>query len=414
MKLPKAPALRFLPLLVLYLLIVGVNPGTALLSDSARYIWFAKNLAHGYYSPQPDINLWNGPGYPLVLWPFAAVGLPWVWAKVANCFFMFGALLYFHALVRRYTSSRAALAGGYVLGLWPPILRIVPALLTEVLAILLVCGFAFHFCKIGRPGRVRWLHLGLAAAYMAYLALTRVFYGYVMLACLIAFAGIYVWRRAVRRRGALVARWAAVFGLGLLLCAPYLVYTHSLTGKPFYWATSGGLSLYWMASPYESDLGDWYLPGAIKGVPELSKNHSEFFAEIGHLSAVEQDDALKKRALENIAAHPEKFLKNWLANIGRLLFNYPYSYKPLRASTYLYMVPGILLVAVSLLCIPWTLRKRGRVPAEIWALLLVAAVAFGGNTLLSAFNRFLLPILPIVLLWICFVVTRLRRVETAC
>jgi hypothetical protein len=408
MRFPKAPALRLLPLVAVYGWLVTMNPGIAQFSDSTRYIWFAENLTHGYYSPKAYINLWNGPGYPIMLWPFAALGLAWIWAKVANCILMFGAVLYFYALLRTYVSPRVALVGAYVLGLWPPILRIVPALLTEVLAIFLVCGFAFHFCRLGCGGR-RWLHLGAASAYLAYLALTRALYGYVILACLIAFAGACVWKRVVGMRGRLLARWAVVFGIGLLLCLPYLIYTYSLTGKPFYWSTSGGLSLYWMASPHKADLGDWHLPNAVKGIPELTKNHSAFFAEIGSLSAVEQDAALKRRALENIAAHPGKFARNWLANVGRLLFNSPYSYEREKSSIYLHIVPGVMLVGVSLLCIPLTLRNRRRVPPEMWALLLFAAVAFGGSSLLSAFNRFFLPILPIVLLWICFVVSRLVR-----
>lgn len=408
MRFPRRPAFALLPLAALYILIVLTHPSVPPYSDSTRYIWFADNLARGYYSPKPDINLWNGPGYPLILWPFAALGLPWVLAKLANCVFMFGALVYFHATLRSYVSPRAALITVYALGLWPPIIRIVPWLLTEVLSIFLVSGFAFHASKLGEQRRWRWLHLGIASLYMAYLSLTRVLYGYVMLACLIAFAGLYIWRRR-----ALLKAYAMVFGLGLVLCVPYLIYTYSLTGKVFYWSTSGGLSLYWMASPYKSDLGDWHLPGTIKGTPKLAENHAEFFSEIGGLSQVKQDDALKKRAIENIARHPGAFLMNWLANVGRLLFNYPYSYNPQRLSTYLYMLPGMFLVVASLVCIRPTIARRKQLPTEIWALLLFAAVALGGGSLLSTFNRFLLPILPIALLWLCFVLTRLVKIEMA-
>ena len=408
MRFPRRPAFAFLPLVALYLLMVLASPSSAPFSDSTRYIWFAENLARGYYSPRPDINLWNGPGYPFLLWPFAALGLPWGLAKIVNCFLMFGALVYFHAMLRSYVSPRAALVTSYVLGLWPPILRIVPELLTEVLSIFLVCGFAFHVSRLGCRGRKFWFHLSMAAFYMAYLSLTRVYYGYVILVCLVAFAGLYLWKRRP-----LLRAYAIVFGLGLVLCIPYLIYTYSLTGRVFYWSTSAGLSLYWMASPYKSDLGDWHLPSTVKGIPQLAKNHAEFFSEIGSLSQVEQDAALRRRALENIAHHPGAFLKNCLANIGRLLFNYPYAYNPQRPSTYLYALPGMLLVVASLLCIRPTIARRRQVPAEFLALLIFGAVAFGGSSLLSAFNRFFLPLLPIVLLWLCFVLTRFVKIEIA-
>ena len=42
---------------------------------------------------------------------------------------------------------------------------------------------------------------------------------------------------------------------------------------------------------------------------------------------------------------------------------------------------------------------------------LFAAVALGGSSLLSAFNRFLLPVLPILLLWLCFALTRFLKIE---
>lgn len=408
MRFAPRPTVAILPLIAVYVLIVLANPSIQPYSDSTRYIWFAQNLTRGYYSPTPDVNLWNGPGYPMVLWPFAALGSPWVLAKLANCILMFGALVYFHATLRSYVSPRAAVASTYILGLWPPVLRIVPWLLSEVLSIFLACGFAFHVCRIRGDRRGRWLHLVAASLYVAYLSLTKVLYGYVVLVCLVAFAGLYAWRRR-----ALLRSYAAVFGLGLALCVPYLVYTYSLTGKVFYWSTSGGLSLYWMASPYKSDLGDWHLPSAIKGIPKLAENHSEFFSEIGSLSQVKQDDALRRRAIENITGHPGAFLANWLANIGRLLFNYPYAYNPQRSSTYLYMLPGMFLAVACIVCIPASIARRAQLPTEIRALLLFAGVSLGGTSLLSAFNRFLLPVLPILLLWLAFVLTHFVRIAIA-
>ena len=56
-------------------------------------------------------------------------------------------------------------------------------------------------------------------------------------------------------------RWAlralAVASIALAVCVPYLYRNYSLTGRVFYWAQSGGLSLYWMSSPMGEEYGDW-------------------------------------------------------------------------------------------------------------------------------------------------------------
>jgi len=44
------------------------------ISDECRYISFAENLLNGFYSPPfPNINLWSGPGFPIILMPFVSL-----------------------------------------------------------------------------------------------------------------------------------------------------------------------------------------------------------------------------------------------------------------------------------------------------------------------------------------------------
>ena len=50
---------------------------------------------------------------------------------------------------------------------------------------------------------------------------------------------------------------------------PYLFYTYHLTGKHFYWANSGGLGLYWMASPDPNDFGSWFSEEDVATMPQL-------------------------------------------------------------------------------------------------------------------------------------------------
>jgi hypothetical protein len=44
------------------------------IADECRYISFAENLLNGFYSPpSPNINLWSGPGFPIILMPLVSL-----------------------------------------------------------------------------------------------------------------------------------------------------------------------------------------------------------------------------------------------------------------------------------------------------------------------------------------------------
>jgi Methyltransferase domain len=161
---------------------------------------------------------------------------------------------------------------------------------------------------------------------------------------------------------------------------------------------------------YPSELGSWFSVTDVKEKPELAP-HREFFANLERLSDVEQDDALKKQAVYNITHHPAKFAVNWAANVGRLLFSYPFSLGSDRLTTYFYMAPNIFVVVLLLLSLfPAALRPRA-IPFEMWALLIFALTAFGGSTLLSAYDRQFRPLVPILCAWMAFVYVRVLRID---
>jgi hypothetical protein len=394
---------KLVPLLLLYLaLIILLSPDTFQRAE-AYYFGYAEHLLEN--DDSPPATLWWGPGYSLVLIPFAALNAPLLAARLMNAFFLFGALIYFYRTVSLYVAERDSLIFTYVLGLYPPLMRELPLLLTENLVYLLICGFMFHFCKLFQGTGKKPFHLLAASLYLAYLALTKIFFGYVILTGLVFYLIVFVWRRRDQRKITTL-----VYGLSLLWCIPYLLVTYSLTGKVFYWATSGGMSLYWMSSPYAGELGSWFSDDDVQALPELSP-HREFFAGIADLSEVERDEALKKQALDNIIHHPSRFLMNWIANVGRLLFSYPFSYTPQKISTYFYLLPNMFLVVFLVVSVyPATLRRRA-IPYEIYAVLLFALIAVGGTSLLCAYDRQFRPLVPIFLLWLSFVYVRILRIE---
>src|SRR2546426_604258 len=95
-----AKTAKFLPLLAFYLVIVLVFAQDGFQGDEGRYVKFASNLTQGYYADAVYF-LWNGPGYPLLLTPFMALGCSWLLVKLLNAFFLFGGLLYFYRKERR-------------------------------------------------------------------------------------------------------------------------------------------------------------------------------------------------------------------------------------------------------------------------------------------------------------------------
>jgi len=327
-----AEYVRLLPLLLAFTVIVILFAKNDLEGDEGRYLMFAENLTHGFYSPRDTINLWNGPGYPLVLAPFVAFNIPLIVPTLANAVFLFLGVAYVYCTLRLYVRKSRALLAAYLFGLYPANLVALPLLVTEALAAFLVCGYIYHFASlfVRRPGVRR--HLLLAAFYLAYLALTKVLFGYVIAGLLVVAAVAAIWA-VIRRRGNRIGAlpMLAVCALALVLCLPYLVYTRSLTGKVFYWSDAGGSSLYWMSTPYWDELGDWHTNRAVFEDPSLEE-HRGVLAQILSLDSVERDEAFKARALENIVRHPAKFLYNWAANVGRLLFNFPYSHTPQRSS----------------------------------------------------------------------------------
>ena len=410
---------RFLPLLLLYavlVLVAGMQPSAGtppaadgqpaagspeFQGDEGRYVWFAENLLQGYYSPPEELNLWNGPGYPLVLAPFAAYNLSWTLARLANALFLFLAVIYFYRALCLYTDERRALAAAYLLGLYPSLMREVYLLITESLTFLLICALAYYYCLSCQLRRRRGWALAAAALVLAYLCLTKVFFGYVLLASLVVSLIAFLVTGAQ-----LLRRTTLLLLLALAFCAPYLYYTYTLTGQPFYWGNAGGLSLYWMSSPYEGDLGDWHTVGAVYREPALAENHAATFDALAGLDPLARDRALKAQALENIRRHPAKFARNWLANLGRLLFNYPYSYTPQKLSTYYYLLPNAFLVVAMTVCLYAGWLGRRLIPGEIHALLALAVLAFGGSSLLSAYERQFRVLAPLLGLWMVVVSAR--------
>jgi hypothetical protein len=401
----KKEYLMFLPLLTLYLFLVVVLSSNTFQSDEEAYVRYADHLSEGTHSSNSDEDLWFGPGYPMVLTPFVYWELPLLTAKLLNPFFLFGAILYFYKTLSLYIKKDFAIISTYCFGIYPPLLREIYLLMTENLVFFLICGFVFHFCKLYQEFKMNWLHLLAASLYLGSLALTKVFFGYVIPVGVLLYLFLFV--RLGKEK---YIRATLVCVLALICCLPYLFVTYSLTGKPFYWGSSGGLSLFWMSTPYNGEMGDWFSAKDVNERPELSQ-HRTFFDQVAELSEVEKDDIFKNQAKYNIINYPMKYAANWVANIGRLLFSYPFSYTPQKLETYFYMVPNMFIIVLFVLSVFPAILRYKVIPDEIHALIVFAFITLAGTSLLSAYDRQFRPMVPIILLWLSFIYFRVLKIE---
>lgn len=400
------PWLKLLPFLVLYLVLVVLKHSEQLVGDEGRYWSYAGELLKGGFALDGNDFLWSGPGYPLFVAVFRFLDAPLLLPKLFNALFLYlGLVLIYKTLSLYITKQKKAFFLTAILGLYyPSFMQALPSLLTEALAFLCVCAVAYFTCKGLKENKLKWLVL--AGLSIGYLALVKVIFGYVMLLLGILFLAAFLFHKTKSK----VIPFGKIIAFSFLFVSPYLLYTYSLTGKVFYWGNSGGMSLYWISSPYENDLGDWHSFN-FKNHPQLGANHEAFVQSIDVLSPVERDEALKTKAIENITNNKKKFLNNWIANISRLFFSYPLSYlKPSTGMLY-YLIPNMFLIVISCFSLFLSLIKIRSIPYEISFLLLFALVYLAGVSLLSSYARFLFPVVPLLLVWNAFVINKYIRVN---
>lgn len=407
--LPRAPSLRLLPLLALYLLFVLLNAKDVLIGDEGRYVIGARNILQGFLASEESLYLWNGPGYPLYLVPFVALGLPLLWAKLGNAVLLWLALLRVHQSLDLLGPASARegwgnLAVTYGLGV---LLLLhgtgMEVLMTECLSVFFLCGAFWHYLKASRDPVGSRRQTAFAALHLAGLALTKVFFGYAITVGILLAALWWAWSRlcggAVRQ-----SRLAAsVCALALLLCVPYLAYTYKLTDQAFFWSNSGGSQLYCMTLREKELLGDWLNFDAVQAFPEFFTHQAPLYREWAKLDYVTRDQAMKAAAIANLKADPAKYIRNWRANLNRMVFGYPNSRFPgsdpdlaTGNRAFVYAAPFFL----CLFMLPWAWRRRAAVDPTVHAALAFALVSLGGLSLMSAFPRMVFPLLPLLGIWL--------------
>ncbi|MGC1392166.1 MAG: hypothetical protein WA816_14115 [Bacteroidales bacterium] len=421
-KITDNPFLLFSPFLIILIATVLVHKTDASFGDESRYLTYAGNLLHGFYSPPPPvIDLGNGPGYPILLMPFVALRLPLISITLMNALFYFFSIILLFKVLVKFVSFKIALIFSFFYACYINAYENISLILPETLAIFLICLILFFlikaFDKVDFLKSIRYLIL--SGFLIGYLALTKPIFGYVFVFILIAVGVLWIIdRKAIDYKKGLV-----ILCMALTTTAPYLVYTYHLTGKIFYWSSFGGDNLYWMSTPYDGEYGSWYTFNNFKvdslllkskifeGGQSYNANHINDLQEILKYKGVDLDDAYKKIAIKNIKSHPRKFIKNCISNCGRIVFNFPYSFKLQTPDTLIRLPFNGIIVVLGLFCIIPTLLNWRKIAFSIRFILLFALVYFGGSVLGSAETRMFTLIVPILLLWIAYILNKSVRIN---
>jgi 4-amino-4-deoxy-L-arabinose transferase-like glycosyltransferase len=378
--------------LVLYLLTLLAPGGIVDRSDEGLYLAYAERLAHGGYAVRDATHvnfLWYGPGLPLVVAPFAAVDAPMAIIRMIGPVALAASLLVFHRLLRLFVTPGWALGGMLALALYFPLWRLLPRLFTEPLAILLlITGVLCSVHYLRGHGRGWLACAGLA---LGGLLLTRLEFGWVFMASIVVCA---IWW--LLTRGRMARRSLAIFVVALIPALPWLAYTHDLTDRFPYWGNSGGLSLYWMASPYSSDLGEPHPADEVFTNPRLER-HRPLFRRLARLGPVAADDQLRHISRENIEEHPERYVRNLAANFGRIFFRVPFSFEQSPSKILAYGIPGVLLLAglIGGLALRW---RRGLRDADLVPAALIGAFGFGVHLVVAGYPRSIAVLVPLFIL----------------
>ncbi|MDZ4405092.1 glycosyltransferase family 39 protein [Prosthecobacter sp.] len=395
--------------LLFYIAVTLLSHRPDLIWDEGRYLWFAKNLTQGSYITPEKPDLINGPGYPLVLAGLLMVKTPLLGLRMFNAVFMALAAWFSFRSVLPYAGKRWALGVALVTALHPSLVRTAPFLMTEALAVCCIAGFAWAFTAALRAEKWNWLVILAAAFALAWLTLSRVFFGNVIMASM-GFLVLFLpfWKS---QRTALL-RAFAVLALAFAMCAPWLAYTKAKTGDTLCWSTNGGELLYWATSTHEGENGHWFSEEDAQNKPELVANgHRDFYKANYYLPVKEREAALKKKALENIRANPKGVLKNWLCNWGRLIFGFPRSYQAEELIMLVLVAVNGPLLLVVLVAVFGGLKNWHRIPPELLLLTLMLFIYLGGTSLLPGLPRYTVVVWPWIGLGMAAVLARHLRLR---
>ena len=425
-KTSRNPFLLFLPFLIILIIYVVLNPTHGNKGDEARYLEYAHNLLHGFYSPPPPhINLTNGPGYPIILMPFLGLGLPLITITIMNAVFYYLSIVFLFKALQKIVSEKITLFFSFFWACYYIAYQNLPFTHTETFTYLLISLLIFLLLKAFEAGdpRVTRKYIFLSGFIMGYIVLTKIAFVYVLLAMFLGSAVLFL----INRKNINFRRGFFITLIGLATFIPYSIYTYHLTDRMFYWNTNTGVSMYWSTSTFPEEYGDWKqdltegtveqgnfnIPGADDSlVAHHQKDYDRIFHGKGFTQeGLEQDDAFRKIAMDNIKAHPLKYIQNCVYNVGRLIFHYPFSQAVQRPKVLLVLPLNGIVFTLIIFCLIPTLMNWRKIPFSLRFLLVFTFLYLGLSSMVTAYVRMFTIIVPVLLFWFAVILQKTVKVK---
>lgn len=382
--------------LVIYSALSYLRHSETFIWDESRYVLYAQNLSQGFYVTDEDPDFVNGPGYPLVLLPFVGFGgAGLLAARLLNAVFMAGAVWFTWLLLSSYSSRMWAAAGAWITLFHPVLLSRGFSIMTEPLSMFCITGFAWS-CAAALRTRSNGMAV-TSVLFLAWLTLTRVFFGHVMLATAVLSVMMLPFFKTWRTE---LQRMLLILAGAFLCCTPYLGYTWQKTGRILCWSTNSGELLYWMTSHHGGENGYWFDVTEALQNPLLAPHHKDIYEQVKDMTVLPREALLAEVAKANLRANPARVAYNWACNLCRMAFGFPRTYVTEELRTLaLIAVNGPLVAMAAAMALLGLWRWRS-LPAEVWLLIAFAAFYLGGSSLAPALPRYSILILPFLLLGI--------------
>ncbi len=345
--------------------------------DEAGYQLIARSLLQGkgYFEVIGARDLQQPPVVTYLSAAGRAVGLPIPWATAALAHVLLGGLIPIPVyLLGRELKSRRIGAVAAALTAVHPALAVSPlywSTMTEPPYVLfMLCG-TYAAWRAARDGGWRWF-AGMGVCFgLAYLTRPEAM---AYLLALLVFVVLWRGRAALQHRNAprLLAQVVAAGFIFLLVCTPYIVYVHRVTGR---WTLSGkqGVTMgiawaYAQKSQAEHDRVTAGLDPAGKEILWLSPEQYDFSL----VSWIREDPP---RFVQLIRHNIEAFIS---ALFREDLF------RPWQVS----------LIVLGLFAVPWSRRRAGR---ELFLLFALAPTL--SLLILFVLSRFMAFVIPIGMIW---------------
>lgn len=412
------PLIIFFPFLLLFITIVLRFNSESLQGDEGRYFEYASNILNGFYSPPaPNINLWSGPGYPFFLVPFVLLDIPFLYLRMANAFLQYFSIVLLFLSINKYTSRKYAIIFSFFWATYYIAYQELPLMLTEPLTSFLCALIVFFISRLDNSENTvseNSIYAGLA---LGFLGLTKIIFGYVIFIILL----FYIIFLLFKKSNCTLKRNTVILTVAFLVNIPYLIYTYDLTDKVLYWGNSGGSSLYWMSTPVEGEFGEWNNASFTANCEHdlaipcnsslIAKYHQKDMEYVGQFPIINQDDELKKIAINNIKNHPLKYLRNCLSNVSRIFFGIPNSYFYQREQTIFRLIPNSLILSLLILISMLTLSNFKNIRSEIRLIVWLIFVYLLLSTLVSAYPRQLYVVMPLIFFWASYILDKTVNIK---